>query len=88
MEASMAMMAMAHLVALESMMIVMEAEEATRVETNMVAIAVGKVAPSDKEDVDDFVDFDDEQAALHVSFQSAQRNEYARWLMVVERKAL
>jgi hypothetical protein len=36
------------------MMIVMEAEEVTRVEANMVAIAVEKVAPPDKEDVDDF----------------------------------
>jgi hypothetical protein len=75
MEASVAMMATTHLVAHKSMMIVMEVEEATRVEANMVAIAVGKVAPSDKEDVDDFADFDDEQAALLVSFQSAQRNE-------------
>jgi hypothetical protein len=70
------------------MMIVMEAEEVTRVEANMVAIAVEKVAPPDKEDVDDFADLDDEQVALLVSFQSAQRNEYARRLMVVERKAL
>jgi hypothetical protein len=88
MEASVAMMAMAHLVAHESMMIVMEVEEAMRVEGNMVAIAVVKVAPSDKEDGDDFADFDAEQEALLVSFQSAQRNEYARRLMVVERKAL
>jgi hypothetical protein len=42
------------------MMIVMEAEEVTRVEANMVAIAVEKVAPPDKEDMDDFADLDDE----------------------------
>jgi hypothetical protein len=88
MEANVAVMAMAHLVAHESMMIIMEARMKANVAVMAMAHLMEKVAPSDEEDMDDFAEFDDEQAALLVSFQSAQRNEYARWLMVVERNAL
>jgi hypothetical protein len=88
MEANVAVMVMAHLVAHESMMIIMEARMKANVAVMAMAHPMGKVAPSDEEDMDDFADFDDKQAALLVSFQSAQRNEYARRLMVVERNAL
>jgi hypothetical protein len=78
------MMVMAH----KSIMVVMEADEAVRAEANTVAIAVGKVVRADEENVDDFADFDDEQAALLVSFQPTHRDKNAHQLMAAKWKAL